>query len=666
MDFSHIKSAALSDIGHKRKANEDAILVLPAAGIFCVADGMGGAAGGELASRWTVEEIQRAFPTSAESSQKTEQVRQALNEASRRIKAMADEQSIVGAGTTAVVLFFDDYQPDQATILHAGDSRAYRIRDGLMECLTEDHSLAASAGLAHDDVLPSMFRGVITRAIGLDNTVELDESVIQVKAGDCYMLCSDGLTKMLADSDIQNLIFKTSPLDPHRLAATLVDEANHAGGDDNISVVLVCVGKLPARKQRPDASENFNIVDVTETVELVVPAAGTVKSGQTPTPSSTAASSELNRPWETEDIIVGATPQSGHGSTINTPPPPGNIPVTVPGKRQPSLANNQPTAAQTAFKPGRRRLLFLALIIIALAAAYYISGHYQNRLITSQAPAGPGPAATNASPAPTDSSGFLAQMSGSDQEAIWQMERTRAVQNPAYPVASLGQYRDVIATLCATLNLPPPAPALPTPGSQTAEQRAEDYCIQLFDLQQHLRTQVAEFVNDRADELSLFGELPPTVLETLRQFSGQPAQPATEKGPPFESLRHDLKLVANWLEEDRQRLIPLDEIHSGPPSLLPRILTERNEVWTGVLAEIAACGPAIEQRQLPDTGDALLNNIAALQRVIMKRAQASRTQSDVIPWPGKNNLPTLDGFFKRVGQYLDREQGPVQAPADTQ
>ncbi len=632
MDFSHIKSAALSDIGRKRQANEDAILVLPEAGVFCVADGMGGAAGGELASRWTVEAIQSAFPAGAESPQKTAQARQALNQASRRIKAMADEQSIIGAGTTAVVLFFDDYQPNQATILHAGDSRAYRIRDGLMECLTEDHSLAAAAGLAHDDVLPSIFRGVITRAIGLDDTVELDESVIQVQEGDCYLLCSDGLTKMLADSDIQNLIFRTSPLDPKRFAATLVDEANRAGGDDNISVVLACVGKLPTRKQRPDASDNFNIVDITETEEIVAPPPGRLKSGQAPTPATSAVSSESTRPWETEELIVGATPQGGYANTINPP-----------------------AAAKTAFKPSAR-LLFLALIIIALAAVYYINGYYRNRMSATPAPAGPGSAASSAAQDPADDHGLLPRMSESDQETVWQTERSKAAQDPAYPAATLEQYRDNIATLYAALSLPPLATAWPAPDAPTAEQRAENYCVQLFDLQQHLQTQVAEFVNDRSAELSLFDESP-AVLKTLRQFSGQPAQPATATSPSLELLRNDLKLVANWLAEDRRRLIPLEEIQNGPPSLLPRILKERNELWSVILTEIEACGPAIEQRRQMESGNSLLNNLDALQRVIIKSSQTGRTSSDGIPWPDKNNLPTLDVFFKRVAQY------PVRAPA---
>ena len=97
MDFSYLTSTALSDIGRTRKNNEDSVLRMPAAGVFCVADGMGGAAGGQLASHWTVESIQHAFDSGAASPRKTALVRNALNNASRRIKAMAKAQGIVGA-----------------------------------------------------------------------------------------------------------------------------------------------------------------------------------------------------------------------------------------------------------------------------------------------------------------------------------------------------------------------------------------------------------------------------------------------------------------------------------------------------------------------------------------------------------------------------------------
>ncbi len=640
MDFNHLTSAALSDIGRKRKANEDAILILPKAGVFCVADGMGGAAGGELASRWTVEAVRSAFPTGVESAQKTAQIRQALNAASRRIKAMADERAIVGAGTTAVVLFFDDYQPEQAAIVHAGDSRAYRLRDGFLECLTEDHSLAAAAGLAHDGALPSMFRGVITRAIGLDDTVELDEIVVQVKAGDCYLLCSDGLTKMLADNEIRALITAVPLPDPARIATALVEEANRAGGDDNVSVIVVCVGELPTRQDRPDISQIGGPADITETAEIAVPAEGAGNGAPPAAPPDTGSSSDFSRSPDTEDSVVGVTPESGHGTTLTLPA---------------AAAGGKPRRPPTRARLGGR-IPFILLLLAALAAAYAVNRQYRKR--TPPVPPQP-PAAVLPLPAAPDTGGHPA---GTEPEAAWQAERNRALQDSAYPAAALAQYRDVMATLSATLKLPAPADLPAGPEAPTAEQRAEEYCVQLADLQRRLLAQIAAFADDRTAELNLFGDSPASVLDVLRRISGQPPRPGTDPQHDFESLRRSLGLVAGWLDEDPRRLIPLEEIRGGPPSLLPGLLARRNALWEAVLADIEACGPAFDQLRQADPGDPRLNNLAALQRVIMKSAEAGRARPDVIPWPGRENLPTLAGFFHRARQYLDGAPAPESAP----
>lgn len=657
MNFSHLTAAALSDLGRKRKANEDAILVLPEAGIFCVADGMGGAAGGELASRWTVDAVRSAFSAGGESAQKKARLHRALNEASRRIKAMADEQSIVGAGTTAVVLLFDDFQPDQAAILHAGDSRAYRFREGLMECLTADHSLAASAGLEHDGSLPSIFRGVITRAIGLDDTVELDEAVVQVKEGDCYLLCSDGLTKMLADGDIRNLVYATPPPDPARLAAALVDEANRVGGEDNISVIVVRVGTLPARRERPDLSDSATAADITETAEIILPAEEV--PGSAPS-APTAGRPASDRPSDTADVVVGVTPRSGHGSATALSPSSGAA-YGAPGGRQPIFARHPSALAPRGRRSVWQTLWWFALALIALAAAGYLARH----ALVRPPPAGPELEDVVPPPAPAPSpaaaGGFPDRMAGTDQAAMWRAEWNKAFDDADYPAAALAQYRDAIDALCAILKLPAtrPAPA----AASTAEPRAEEYCAGLFALQEHLRSQVGAFVENRAAEISLFGDTPAAALDTLRRFSGATDQPAGDPVRAFETLRHEINIVVQWLAEDPRRLIPLEEIRGGPPSLLPRIADQRDEFWAGVLTAIAACGPAAERR-LPAGGeDPLLNNIAALQRAIVRSAQARRDRPDVPSWPGKDNLPTVEGFFQRVGQYMNREPAPAPAAA---
>ena len=241
--YSYLTSAELTDIGHRRKNNEDALLRLPGQGIFCVADGMGGVQDGEVASQAVVDALRETFTAAPDApfdlTAKAQLIAGALNSASQWIKARADEQGLSCSGSTALVLAFDRLDPSRALVLHAGDSRAYRYRDGVLVQLSADHSVAAAAGLADERDLPAMFRGVITRAVGLEPTVELEETAVDVQPNDLFLLCSDGLSKMIQDRLIQERLQKhaSDPLDA--LAERLVDEALQAGGEDNISVLLV-------------------------------------------------------------------------------------------------------------------------------------------------------------------------------------------------------------------------------------------------------------------------------------------------------------------------------------------------------------------------------------------------------------------------------------------
>ncbi len=628
MDFCHLTSLARSDPGRKRKSNEDAILCLPEAGVFCVADGMGGAAGGQLASRWTVESVQRAFPqNTAAAPDKTARMRQALNDASRRIRRMAEEQAIIGAGTTAVVLLFDDYQPDRATVLHAGDSRAYRMRAGRMECLTLDHSLAASAGLPHDRDLPAMFRGIITRAIGLNNTVELDEAVLQVQAGDCYLLCSDGLTKMIADHELQQLVRQTPAADLERLAAALVDAANHAGGEDNISVILVRVGPLPAPIPRPDAAgAGSDPAEKTAPAQAAAPPNG---EGGPEQPPRAGGSAPGHLPPETGELLAGVTPPSGHTSTASAPPPP----------------------AASAMK---KYLLAGILLASALGAAYFAGSWHQRRSRPPADVAGPAaPAAARqpaVAPAPVpaaDLNRFLNRLTGEENRAAWKAEWAGALKDPAQAAAARDGYRQAIATLCAQAGLPPP-PAAEAPGARPAEEQAAAHCVQIYELLQDLQSKVEIFTGERLAELAVFGNPPLKAIENLRRLSGQPAPSAADQ---LAALQQHLQLVVNWLAENRQRVIPLDEIRGGPPSVLPRILAQRNELWAAVRKDLEACGPALARQLEANPGDPLLNNLGARRQFLLKDAAPGANPA---PWPGKERLPALEGFFGGLAQSLER------------
>jgi protein phosphatase len=196
-----------------------------------VADGMGGAAGGEVASRLAVDTALITEGTPAERVTKANKV---VVEASLR------EPGLAGMGTT---LTMAELGPDDTIRLaHVGDSRAYLLRDGNFEMVTSDHTVVAehvAAGrLSTKDALNHPQRSMLTRVLGLSPEVEVDEIEIDVKEGDRLLICSDGLTNMVPESRIAATLGKASP---EEAVWTLIEQANRAGGHDNITVVVVQV-----------------------------------------------------------------------------------------------------------------------------------------------------------------------------------------------------------------------------------------------------------------------------------------------------------------------------------------------------------------------------------------------------------------------------------------
>ena len=249
--FQHIRYAAKTDIGRKRSNNEDAFGVFPEAGIFCVADGMGGGDDGEVASDATVKAIGKfvqecpfpancTFPIDGIVSG----VRSAVNAASGWISRRAKEKGLKGCGSTFAGICFDAAKPDTAVSLHAGDSRLYRVRGHSIKRLTVDHSAAELMGAKDDKDINPMFRGVILRAVGIQPTVELERTEVPLKSGDKVLICSDGLSRMLNDKAMLSIVREERDLES--AVNKLVDAANEAGGTDNITVELLEIGEFPA------------------------------------------------------------------------------------------------------------------------------------------------------------------------------------------------------------------------------------------------------------------------------------------------------------------------------------------------------------------------------------------------------------------------------------
>jgi serine/threonine protein phosphatase PrpC len=208
-------------------------------GVFVVADGMGGVDGGDFCSRLVVDRMAEVFetldPENLSYEERLDKVEATILDASAAIYAEAQNRGISGMGTTVVALCFDLDSGEEACALHVGDSRAYRSRGRGLEALTVDHSMAAESGIRDGDMVPMFMAGVITRAVGVRPDVEVDRTPVDVRQGDRFLICSDGLYNMVPESRITMLLGNESQ-DP---AADLVHAANEAGGFDNITVVLI-------------------------------------------------------------------------------------------------------------------------------------------------------------------------------------------------------------------------------------------------------------------------------------------------------------------------------------------------------------------------------------------------------------------------------------------
>ena len=264
------RTAALTDPGRRRRQNEDAFVREPP--LFAVADGMGGAQAGEIASRLAAAALRQ--PGDGAASEGLERVIDLVQEANRRIYERASEdEAVSGMGTTVTVALVDE---GAVRIGHVGDSRAYLVRDGALEQLTEDHSLVAelvrSGKLSPEEAEVHPQRSVITRALGTEPDVDVDAFSVHTRPGDLFMVCSDGLTSMVPDGSILEIVERTrSDLD--RTARTLVDEANRGGGEDNITVVLFEIVDGEAETApAPAEDDTLTELDRVPTLESVAPA----------------------------------------------------------------------------------------------------------------------------------------------------------------------------------------------------------------------------------------------------------------------------------------------------------------------------------------------------------------------------------------------------------
>ena len=320
--------AVASDTGRRRRRNEDNYVVAPP--LFAVADGMGGAQAGEVASQLAASAVEGG---DSDGLQGVERIDALIQEANRRIFDRASsDPTASGMGTTMTVALVEEMT---VAIGHVGDSRAYLVRGEQMEQLTEDHSLVnellKSGKLSEEEAQIHPQRSVITRAVGTDPDVDVDGFTIEAEDGDVFLICSDGLSDMVEDEEILELVHQHRD-DLDKAVKALVAAANRVGGDDNITAVAFRVSS--------EATPSLE-----DTVAM---------------PALTGGKDEPDE--QTREYAEAADPG---GDTM----------VVAPGDLQPQAtdASNKLLQAPAPIgNPKRVRLVLISIVLLALIAAFVV------------------------------------------------------------------------------------------------------------------------------------------------------------------------------------------------------------------------------------------------------------------------------------------------------
>ncbi len=337
------ETIAKTDTGRQRRDNEDSMFAR--APVFVVADGMGGAQAGEVASRIAIDAFKQGLPDAGSAE---ERLASRVREANHQIYEVSrSEHERAGMGTTLTAAYLGD---GHMAIAHVGDSRAYLFREGTLTRLTQDHSLVEElvkrGKLTQEQAAEHPQRSIITRALGPEPTVEVDTRTHPARDGDIVLLCSDGLTSMIAEERVAEILGSSGTLE--RMAEQLIDDANEAGGRDNITVILFRVQEVASAESPDDPT----MVGVRAPEQLT---AGTSAASQSAAPPVVSAGTVAGR----------GAPTALAERAVRTPRPPafgrpGQPPVSPRGRPR---RYAKPLAA----------LLATAIVLFLIGGAGYLA-----------------------------------------------------------------------------------------------------------------------------------------------------------------------------------------------------------------------------------------------------------------------------------------------------
>jgi PPM family protein phosphatase len=375
-----------SDLGRQRQGNEDNYFVR--APLFVVADGMGGAQAGEVASEIAVRSFDHELPNGSV----PEALVSVIQGANKQIhdKARGDD-SLHGMGTTTTAAYLDD---DEVIIAHVGDSRAYLLRDGDLIRLTKDHSLVgelvARGKLTEEQAEQHPQRSVITRALGPEADVQVDIDIFPAKAGDLFLLCSDGLTSMVHEPKLRPLFEESDSLET--LGKRLIDAANAAGGRDNITVILFRLEAVEGTEGEEAAgatAEHDVETSEYETFEgeAVKPARQGITRPAGVSDDEILRSSEVSDAAEDDyrrsgTVALSAIQPAGEAAAVPEEPPPQQAAAEPAPAEGPPRRTAPLPAGTNAPPPKRRRRIPVGVIVtVAIIALILVSGWMATRAV---------------------------------------------------------------------------------------------------------------------------------------------------------------------------------------------------------------------------------------------------------------------------------------------
>ena len=348
-----------TDTGLQRRANEDSLLARSP--LFVVADGMGGAQAGEVASKIAVESFHGGLP---DGSPPEEGLAAHALAANARIHALSRENAEqAGMGTTLTAVYVGE---QEVAIAHVGDSRAYCLRDGELLRLTDDHSLVdeliREGRLTPEEAEDHPQRSIITRALGPEETVEVDTRSFRARAGDMYLLCSDGLTSMVPEARLAEVLRLHAGARLRDLGEALIAEANHAGGRDNITVILLRLEEVGS----PSASAPGTAELDRDATVVSMPAVGATRpSSAVLAPSRGNDGGEVAAPTEARvrERSPARARRDAHRTQAARPPTPAVA-------RRPRSPDSPPAGRRR-----RRRGVLSALIALAVVGLLAVGGY---------------------------------------------------------------------------------------------------------------------------------------------------------------------------------------------------------------------------------------------------------------------------------------------------